>query len=267
LHPGLSQRLRQFDRKSIIGQLVLVVIGLELLIFTSFIAVPLPTATGANLRAQVDNVVSALILRLPYRMQQRIEKRYPSVVKQAQPVRFSAYVPEAPVAIFLGYVLGMPLGLAATGLFLLLGLVGPLFELYLFAEGGGLSYYMQPSAGYLVGLFAAAWVSSHFAAGERSTIRQLTMICLGLLYMHGIGLLYLAASVMTGGVMDGLNGYPAWAGWLSGEARNLSWYALPWDFVFSFILIGIAVPFRWLTDALTSPDIFERAKPAVRLEE
>jgi biotin transport system substrate-specific component len=159
------------------------------------------------------------------------------------------------MAIFLGYVLGKPIGPISVMLFLLLGFLGPLFGINPFAGGGGLDYYLQPSFGYLVGLFVGSWLISWVTEERRTSLAQLGGLIGGLLSVHLTGLIYLLASCLVLTVVQGVNNGPLWLPWVFEEARNLSWYPLPYDVLFSFILIGLGFPFRYLVNLLTAPDL------------
>ncbi len=81
------------------------------------------------------------------------------------------------VVLMLGAAYGSRLGAATVGLYLLQGAVG----LPVFAAGGGLAYMAGPTAGYLVGFLAAAFVTG--AIVERGLGRSL----LGLFAVMAIG--------------------------------------------------------------------------------
>ncbi|HMP51291.1 MAG TPA: hypothetical protein PKD05_07015, partial [Candidatus Melainabacteria bacterium] len=41
--------------------------------------------------------------------------------------------------------------------------------------------------------------------------------------------------------------------WIFQYIRNLTWYSLPYDVIFAFLLVGLAFPLRWLVKTLTVP--------------
>ena len=62
-------------------------------------------------------------------------------------------------ALLAGFLLGSKRGLAAVGVYLLIGLAG----VPVFAHGGGLMYLMKPTFGFLIGFAAAAYVAGKIA--------------------------------------------------------------------------------------------------------
>lgn len=62
-------------------------------------------------------------------------------------------------ALLAGFLLGSGRGLAAVGVYLLIGLAG----VPVFAHGGGLMYLMKPTFGFLIGFAAAAYVAGKIA--------------------------------------------------------------------------------------------------------
>ena len=104
-------------------------------------------------------------------------------------------------------------------------------------------------------MLAAACLVAYCTRGERTSFRQLIALFVGLLSIHGIGLLYLLGICLFGAIHDPVGLQLTWSAWVFEEVRNLSWYALPYDFVFSLALIGAGFPFRWLVSTLIAPDI------------
>lgn len=87
-----------------------------------------------------------------------------------------------------GLLLGRRLAGASVGVYLLLGLAG----VPVFASGGGLSYLLRPTFGYLLGFAAAAYIMAVLC--ERFPIlsyaKLLLISVIGLLIYYGIGTLY-----------------------------------------------------------------------------
>jgi biotin transporter BioY len=256
-----------FKRKSIVGQLVVSIIGVQLLFFGSFVALSLPTATQRNLACFMHNQELAVLSVLPYKWQQSALERLPALGAPAQPVRFSLYVPIVPLTIFLGYCLGATLGLLAAATYFILGLLAPFAGIYPFASGGGLDYWSQPGFGYLLGCVAAAWCAGLATAKRPTSFRQSLAIASGLAAAHAVGLIYLFGSCLISLFVEGTPRFPQWRPWVLEEARNLSWYTLPYDLIFSFAAIGLGFPFRWLVDTLTAPDIAAKARNQQRIED
>lgn len=257
----------QLRRNSFVGQVVAVVIGLQLLVFGAFLACPLPIATGRNLAAAAHNLLIGAVSYMPLRWQDSVADKMPVVREPFKDVRYSLYVPAAPLTVFLGYVLGWQLALVATVLYVSAGLAGPLIGVYLFAGGGGSTYYTQPGFGYLVGLLVAAFLSGWITVKRRTSFRQLLAVLSSVLALHICGLAYLFGICAVNGLV-GVSSTPLeWQQWLFEEARNLSWYPLPYDFAFSLLVVGVGFPFRWLVTTLTAPDIGLKPKTQPNLEE
>lgn len=90
-----------------------------------------------------------------------------------------------------GILLGGRRGALAVCAYLALGLAG----LPIFAQGGGLSYLLQPSFGYLIGFAAGAFVTGTMARSGPVTFRRLlaanlvgawVVYLFGMLYYYGI---------------------------------------------------------------------------------
>jgi biotin transporter BioY len=247
-------------RKSLAGQCVLVLLGLQLMFLSSFVAVDLPTGTGRNLIRAAQHSILGGVARLPLPWQERINRSYPNLLNETKPIRFSLYMPQVPVAIFLGYVLGRLIAPIAVGLFVLLGLFGPLIGINPFAGGGGFEYYSQPGFGYLLGMIAGSYVVGWITDERRTSLAQLWALAAGVTSVHLIGLVYLLGSCLIFTLVEGASSGPVWLPWVFEQARNLTWYPLAYDFLFGFILIGIGFPFRYLVNMLTAPDVALKSK-------
>lgn len=263
----LADQVVQLKRKSFIGQAVVLLLGLELLFFSAFVSFSLPTATGSNLSNWVHDQVIVLVPLLPNRYQEKLFEKWPDLTEPPREVRYSLYCPQVPAALLAGYVLGPLLGAAAAFAYLLLGLIGPWLGVFAFAAGGGVGYYTQPGFGYLLGLIAAAWCVGYISYGRRSSLSQLLAAAAGLLTVHICGLVYLIGSCFLSNFSDSVHLVPSWQQWLLEEVRNLSWYQLPYDALFTIMLIALGFPARWLSKVLTAPDIAVRPKGQPRLEE
>ncbi|CAN5276069.1 hypothetical protein BH10CYA1_BH10CYA1_58990 [soil metagenome] len=249
-------RIPKVRRKSIAGQAVLVLLGLQVFFFSSFIAFDLPTATGQNLTRWAQWQANSSLGEIPLAMRLKISKivSIPDIPSPTKPVRISLYSPQAPIAILLGYTLGWPIATISAGIFILIGLIGPYFGLNPFASGGGLDYYSQPGFGYLLGILAATFVVAKITSEKRTSVRQVGALIAGLLTVHSIGLLYLMGSALVFSLLEG-SARPEWLPWVFEQARNLSWCALPYDAAFGLALIGLGFPIRYLVEMLTAPDI------------
>jgi biotin transport system substrate-specific component len=256
----ISGNIKRLRRKSIVGQLVLLALGVELLLLSSFTSLQLPTPTQRNLERLINRSLQQAIVYLPERYRDGVLNNFPVLRQNVPPIRLSPYVPICPVALFLGYVLDVPLGCIATLLFVILGLGGARLGILVLAAGGGLDYYKQPSFGYLLGLALGSWFAGRITRPMVTSVRQLLAIAGGLLSIHLTGLVYLVGGALALLLFEGQAAYLNWQPWLFESIRNLSWYSLPYDALFAVLAIGIASPFRWLNTVLTAPDIGARTK-------
>lgn len=87
-----------------------------------------------------------------------------------------------------GLLLGSRLGAVSTGLYMIIGLCG----LPVFTTGGGLSYILQPTFGYIIGFIPGAWLAGFIA--ERSKTKSfkvmLSASLANLLIIYTIGVTY-----------------------------------------------------------------------------
>jgi biotin transporter BioY len=262
----VSNKIRRIKRRSIFGQIILVLLGIEVLAFASFTAFELPTANARNLECFFAHRLQMLVGSVPEEYQQKAIGLCPQFFKPLlnqqtiPPVRYSLYVPQVPAAIFIGYTLGWPIAATTSFLFLLLGLIGPFLRVYPFANGGGLDYVLQPGFGYLLGMIFASGLIGFLTQGsKRTSLRQIVSLVSGLVIVHLVGLAYLLGVRLFFILFEDPNNSPIWSQWLFEQARNLTWYALPYDALWGLIAIGIGFPFRWLVYILTAPDIALRA--------
>lgn len=109
-----------------------------------------------------------------------------------------------------GLLLGPRWGAASQAIYVGLGLVG----LPIFTMGGGLTYVLQPTFGFLLGLIPAAWLVGHLTRNRRDFPRLFAaclagtglMYLVGLPWMHGILTLHLhldwsPLQTLTGGML------------------------------------------------------------------
>jgi biotin transport system substrate-specific component len=98
------------------------------------------------------------------------------------------YIPQIPVVLFIGALLGYRFGLLAILAYIAIGLLGvPIFGL-----GGGLKYILQPSFGYILGYLIGAFFVAKNLENNRSPIAIVLSSLIGVLLIHGIGILYLS---------------------------------------------------------------------------
>ena len=87
-----------------------------------------------------------------------------------------------------GVLLGRKYGALSQAVYVLLGLVG----VPIFAQGGGFSYVLQPTFGFLLGLIPAAWVIGVLAKRPLKFWRTALAMLAGLAVLYAIGVPYMA---------------------------------------------------------------------------
>lgn len=97
-----------------------------------------------------------------------------------------------------GLLLGGRLGAASVCLYIIFGLFG----LPIFAEGGGFSYVLKPSFGYIIGFAVAAYVTGTIAnqtakPGYKRLLAA-NFIGLGIVYLFGMVYYYLISDLYLG---------------------------------------------------------------------
>ena len=86
-----------------------------------------------------------------------------------------------------GVLLGGKLGACAVGIYVMLGLAG----LPIFAGGGGISYVLQPTFGYLIGFIAGAWLTGAIVHRGALDMKRLFIGCFaGLMVVYAFGMAY-----------------------------------------------------------------------------
>lgn len=246
-------------RKSILGQTILTLLGVQLLFLAAFCAFDVPVPSQRNLSAFADNQVRFIAEAVPERYQSKIDTYAPWLRTPHRDIRKTSYSPLVAAAIFSGYVLGPILGPVVCLGYLIIGVVGPWAGLFPFASGGGLSYFQEPGFGYLLALVPASFVVGIITRDRRTSLSQLLSIVAGLIVVHLSGIFYLLGSCLVSYLLDGNRASLAWQPWVFQLARNMTWYPLPFDFLASLILIGAGFPFRWLSRVLIGPDGASRA--------
>ena len=88
-----------------------------------------------------------------------------------------------------GCLLGPVWGPVSQAVYVALGLIG----LPIFTQGGGLTYLLQPTCGFLIGLIPAAWVIGLLTARRPPHPVRTALACLaGLTVLYAVGLPYMA---------------------------------------------------------------------------
>lgn len=94
-----------------------------------------------------------------------------------------------------GCVGGQNAGAIAQIAYLVLGL----FWLPIFAQGGGIEYFKEPSFGYLLGFVPGAWLCGWLAFRTKAKLETLALSCVaGLLVIHLCGIVYLVGLAYLG---------------------------------------------------------------------
>ena len=110
-----------------------------------------------------------------------------------------------------GCLLGPVWGPVSQAVYVALGLIG----LPIFTQGGGLTYLLQPTCGFLIGLIPAAWVIGLLTVHRPPHPIRTALACLaGLAVLYAAGLPYMA--VILNQYMGKAMGFSAilWAGML-----------------------------------------------------
>ena len=110
-----------------------------------------------------------------------------------------------------GLLLGGRLGAISVGAYAVLGLLG----LPIFTQGGGLSYLLQPTCGFLLGLIPSAWVIGLLTARRPPHPLRTALACFaGLAVLYAVGLPYMAV-ILNGYMGKGMDvSAILWAGML-----------------------------------------------------
>ena len=114
------------------------------------------------------------------------------------PVGTDVYTLQFLFTLLAGLLLGARLGAVAVGVYVLMGLVG----IPVFASGGGPSYILQPTFGYLVGFVCQAYLTGAVAragAGEPTFKRVLgaCLVGMAIVYLLGISYFYIASNYIV----------------------------------------------------------------------
>lgn len=143
------------------------------------------------------------------------------------------YIPQVPIVLFIGALLGPRIGLLSALIYLAAGLAG----FPVFASGGGLDYYKQPGFGYILGYFVAIYLTGSILRAKASVYSILRAGIIGILAVHLVGIIYLLASILM--FKNSLYSVMNWILALSG-------IQIPYDIIIGFIAISLARPIRGL---------------------
>lgn len=145
--------------------------------------------------------------------------------------KLHSYIPQIPVIMFIGAMLGPRVGLISLFSYIICGLLG----FPIFASGGGITYYSQQGFGYILGYFLGIIIVGNILSKKVTSFNIIKASILGALSVHFIGIVYLS-------ILMSLQHYSLFTifGWIS----SLSGAQLPFDIIFSFIAICLARPLR-----------------------
>ncbi len=239
---------------------MLILTGIQLLFLAAFVTVELPTATQDNIANYLQTLSCQIYNSLPDDWAHQLKHFYSGVDREPGMVRYSSYCFLAPTAVFLGYICGPVLALVSSLSFLLLGFLGPIVGLFPLSAGGGFGYYKEPGFGYLLGFVIAAWLSGMITLNRRTSVSQLLAIAASLVILHITGIGYLFGAYLAIYLVEGSKELLPWQPWIFEYIRNLSWYSLPYDCIFSIVLVGLGFPFRWLNDTLLTTEVNARTR-------
>lgn len=103
------------------------------------------------------------------------------------PMPALAFTLQTLFVVLAGMLLGPVRGMAAVGIYILMGLIG----LPVFTMGGGLDSVLKPSFGFIIGFIFAAWISGRLCAGSSpGRARLIIAACAGMLAVYAVGLPY-----------------------------------------------------------------------------
>ncbi|MEI7474259.1 MAG: biotin transporter BioY [bacterium] len=145
--------------------------------------------------------------------------------------KLHSYIPQIPVILFLGALLGPRVGLISILSYLVCGLLG----FPIFASGGGITYYSQQGFGYILGYFLGVFIVGNLLTKEITSLKIIRAAIIGSLAIHLTGIIYISV-LMT------LQHYSLYTifGWIS----SLSGSQLPFDIIVSIVAISLARPLR-----------------------
>ena len=127
------------------------------------------------------------------------------------PLGYSSITLQFFLTAMAGCLLGPVWGPVSQAVYVALGLIG----LPIFTQGGGLTYLLQPTCGFLIGLIPAAWVIGLLTVHRPPHPIRTALACLaGLSVLYAVGLPYMA--VILNQYMGKAMGFSAilWAGML-----------------------------------------------------
>jgi len=137
------------------------------------------------------------------------------------------------VMLLSGVLLGARLGALSMFVYLVIGLIG--IPVFASAPYGGLGYFLKPSAGFLFGFIAAAYIVGRVTElfAKKTVWTYMVASCAGLVFMYLIGLpyLYVILNYIAGNAIN-----------VAGVLKIGFLPFIGFDFIKAFIVSVIAVP-------------------------
>ena len=140
---------------------------------------------------------------------------------------YFSYIPQVPAVFFIAALLGPAGGMIAVFIYIVAGLIG----LPVFSSGGGVSYFLKPGMGYLLGFFPAIFFVSNILRKKNMSFKVLKATIAGIICVHVIGIIYLTVLMFFQG--EQLFLILSWF-WL------LTGMQLLYDFIFGMLAIFLA---------------------------
>ncbi|MCR4881606.1 MAG: biotin transporter BioY [bacterium] len=151
---------------------------------------------------------------------------------------YFSYIPQVPAVFFIAALLGPVGGMIAVFIYIAAGLIG----FPVFSSGGGLSYFLKPGMGYLLGFFPAIFFVSNILRKKNIKHRFVAAALSGIICVHIIGIIYLTILMFFQG--EQLFLILSWF-WL------LTGMQILYDFIFGILAIFLARFFRRLLSIIT----------------
>lgn len=136
-------------------------------------------------------------------------------------------IPQIPIVMFVGALMGRKYGVTSVVLYILLGL----FAIPVFAVGGGLKYIFEYGFGYILAYIPAVFFAGSILKSGFSNRNIIHAALVGVLTIHIIGVLYML--FIAGLRHEGLTFMTSWIVYQSG-------IKIIYDFVLSFATIFVA---------------------------
>ena len=134
------------------------------------------------------------------------------------------YIPQVPVVLFIGGLLGHKLGFFTVLLYIILGL----FFVPVFALGGGFSYIFEYSFGYILAFLPAVFVLGKILKKDYSYVNIAKAVFFSVLIIHVIGIIYMCVLALI--KQAGINFIISWISAQSG-------IKILYDFVLGYLLV------------------------------